>query len=190
MALLETRSLVSVVRKSARRVVLWLSWAGVVLCLGAAEARPVTLSWNDNSDNESGFKIERSTDNINFVEIAVVGENVTEYEDTSALEVGQFYAYRIRAFNEHGNSGYANTATTRYDPEPDVYFGEFESGAGSFGILVRVDGSGVFLGAMDGIANGGIATAEFGMADDGSFAFSVANLGAFQGVVGDGGGDE
>ncbi len=163
------------------------AFAFVVLAFvpSVAEGASITLTWNDNSSNETGFKIERSTDNIDFEQIAVVGENVTKFTDSSALEFGQFYAYRVRAFNEHGHSGYANTATTRFYPEPEYYFGEFESGSGSFGIIVRGDGSAFFLGAIEGVAGGGIAR-EFQMASDGGFTFHVSGVGWFSGFISEG----
>ena len=39
----------------------------------AASRSQINLSWKDNSNNEQGFKIERSTDNVNFTQIATVG---------------------------------------------------------------------------------------------------------------------
>jgi large repetitive protein len=65
-----------------------------------------TLTWADNSDNETGFKIERSADGTTFTEIATVGANVTTYQDSS---VNKAYYYRVRAYNSAGNSGYSNT---------------------------------------------------------------------------------
>ncbi len=48
----------------------------------------VQLQWNDMSNNEQGFKIERSTDGINFTEIATVGANVTSYTDITYVYDG------------------------------------------------------------------------------------------------------
>lgn len=70
----------------------------------------VILNWTDNSTNEEGTKIERSTDNMNFSEINSTGPNVLMYTDMS-LASGTYY-YRVRAFNIIGNSGYSNTAST------------------------------------------------------------------------------
>src|SRR6202035_2574378 len=63
-----------------------------------------------NSCNESGFKIERSTDAVNFAQIATVATNVTKYSDTT-VAAGTTYTYRVRATNSAGDSGYSNTAT-------------------------------------------------------------------------------
>jgi hypothetical protein len=72
------------------------------------------LTWADNSANESGFLIERSTDNVNFAQIATVGTNVTAYSDATASP-GTTYHYRVAAYNSAGVSGYSNVApvTTR-----------------------------------------------------------------------------
>ena len=73
-------------------------------------AAELTLSWNDNSNNVDGFRIERSSDGSSFIEIATVGANVATYQDTTIAE-DQNYTYRVRAFNEFGNSGYSNSAS-------------------------------------------------------------------------------
>jgi hypothetical protein len=76
----------------------------------------IDLSWTDNSDNETEFKIERSTDaGITFTEIATVGANVTTYPDTG-LAPSTTYAYRVRASNSTGDSDYSNTAIAITSP--------------------------------------------------------------------------
>ncbi len=65
------------------------------------------LTWRDNSINETGFKIERSTDGTNFTQIAVAGANTgpfAAYNDTSASN-GVAYTYRLKATNADGNGG-------------------------------------------------------------------------------------
>jgi hypothetical protein len=73
----------------------------------------IDLSWNDNSTDEDGFKIERSTDGINFNQIADVGIDIISYTDIG-LASGTTYHYRVRAYNAAGNSPYSNVvnATT------------------------------------------------------------------------------
>ncbi|MBK9317106.1 MAG: PQQ-dependent sugar dehydrogenase [Acidobacteria bacterium] len=72
----------------------------------------VELSWNDNSTNETGFKIERSTNGVSFSQIATVGANVRTYANTGLKQNTRYY-YRVRAYNSSGDSGYSNTATVR-----------------------------------------------------------------------------
>ncbi|MCI0470946.1 MAG: trypsin-like peptidase domain-containing protein [Candidatus Aminicenantes bacterium] len=87
------------------------------LAANASTCNKIDLTWTDNSDNESSFKIERSTNGVNFSEIASVGANVTSFSDTTAAE-NTTYWYRVRAYNSGGYSGYSNTvsATTPVCP--------------------------------------------------------------------------
>jgi hypothetical protein len=79
------------------------------LILTAAKGK-LTLQWADNSNNETGFKIERSVNGGSFVQIAQTSINVRSYSD-SGLNKRNTYAYRVRAFNDSGNSDYSNTAS-------------------------------------------------------------------------------
>jgi hypothetical protein len=70
-----------------------------------------TLTWNDLSNNELGFKIERKTGNQSFVEIARVGSNNTSFVDTTLIPnaIDTVFTYRICSFNNLGNSSqYSN----------------------------------------------------------------------------------
>lgn len=67
------------------------------------------LIWDDNAANETGFKIyRRHEDALLFTEIATVGANVTSYNDTDSLVVGDTYYYKLFAYNAFGNSSYSN----------------------------------------------------------------------------------
>jgi hypothetical protein len=78
----------------------------------AVSSSEIDLSWTDNSDNETEFKIERSTDaGLTFTEIATVSANVTAYADTGLTPLTA-YSYRVRASNLVGDSDYSNTANT------------------------------------------------------------------------------
>src|SRR5262249_18461693 len=68
----------------------------------------LTLTWADNSNNETGFAIERSSDGRTFVPIGVVGPNVTTF--VNYLSSGTF-SYRVKAFNLVGESDYSNVAS-------------------------------------------------------------------------------
>lgn len=80
-----------------------------------AAATPTTTSivvtWDDNSSNEAGFRIERSlTPSTGFSVIQVVGPNVETYTDTG-LTPGTTYYYRVQAFNSAGDSAYTSEAS-------------------------------------------------------------------------------
>ena len=68
----------------------------------------IDLKWTDTSNNEDGFKVERSPDGVTFTQIATVSANTTAYSNTG-LTCNTFYQYRVRAYNSNGNSAYSNT---------------------------------------------------------------------------------
>ncbi|MFW6140559.1 MAG: fibronectin type III domain-containing protein [Acidobacteriota bacterium] len=67
----------------------------------------IDLTWSDNSDNESGFEIERTTDGQTFT----VSANTTSYTDNINLNENTTYSYRVRAYNDAGYSDYSNEAS-------------------------------------------------------------------------------
>jgi peptidyl-Asp metalloendopeptidase len=67
----------------------------------------VVLHWFDAGDNENGVKVERSSNGIDFVQVAVLGADATNYVDNDAAAATRYY-YRVRAFNGRGNSGYSD----------------------------------------------------------------------------------
>jgi subtilisin family serine protease len=76
-------------------------------------AKWTEITWTDNSNNETGFRLERCTGSgcTNFVLIKSVGANITrteEYPVTAATT----YRYRLRAYNTSGYSAYSNIAET------------------------------------------------------------------------------
>jgi titin len=70
----------------------------------------VTLSWKDNSNNETAFQVARSTDGTLFTILATTAANTTKYKDTNARK-RQTYYYRVAAKNNVGLSSYSNTVT-------------------------------------------------------------------------------
>jgi len=71
-------------------------------------ANELTLTWNDNSSDEDGFIIERSSDAGNsYQQVGTVGRNVTYFIDqTISTEV--MYQYRVYAYNTFGSSNPSN----------------------------------------------------------------------------------
>jgi hypothetical protein len=79
----------------------------------------VNLTWVDQSNNETGFTIERKTGaGGTWAQLAQVGTNVQSYSDTTA-SAGFTYYYRVCAYNSGGNSGYSNEASAAV-PTPVV----------------------------------------------------------------------
>ncbi len=85
----------------------------------AASSSLIDLTWTDNSNDETGFRVERRTGGGNFNQIAVPDANSTSYQDDTA-QPSTTYTYRVRAANEAGGSDYSNfaSATTFGETEP------------------------------------------------------------------------
>lgn len=80
------------------------------LTASAVSSSRINLNWADNSANETGFKIERSTNaGTNWLLKDSVGANVIAYSD-SGLTANTIYHYRVYAYNSAGNSQYSNVA--------------------------------------------------------------------------------
>ena len=67
------------------------------------------LTWKDNTNNETGFEIERSTDGITFAKVADAAVNVTTFTNEN-LKNGVKYYYRLRTITPEGKSKYSNIA--------------------------------------------------------------------------------
>ncbi len=82
------------------------------LTITAIGVNKVSLSWTDNSSDESGFLIERSTDQAFAQNLTVftVAANVTIFNDTFVLP-GTTYYYRVFAFSASGESEPSNVVT-------------------------------------------------------------------------------
>ncbi len=80
----------------------------------------VKLAWKDNSDNESGFQIERAEESTDYLLIYATSNDDTSYTD-SLLSPGIMYYYRVRAFSGDGFSSYSNVLEVIIgDSEPPV----------------------------------------------------------------------
>ena len=105
----------SLIHKRLERV---LGVSVVLLALliwcGETSAAQFQLTWQDNSNNEDGFKIERGPATTGpFAQIGTVVANTTSYTDSGLADATTF-CYRVRAFNSTGDSTYTSVvcATT------------------------------------------------------------------------------
>jgi hypothetical protein len=71
----------------------------------------ISLSWTDNALAETGYSIERSSGDANFVKIGEVGSNISTYVDATAISVNSYF-YRVKAINPLGDSFYSNIEST------------------------------------------------------------------------------
>jgi hypothetical protein len=68
----------------------------------------VSLAWTDNSNNETGFKIQRKQGATGtYTQIATPGANVTTYTSSGLLDGTQYY-YKVCATNSAGDSPFSN----------------------------------------------------------------------------------
>ena len=77
----------------------------------SANKNEAVLYWQDKSDNEQNFLIERSTSlDSGFAQIASVGANEVSFVDRGVIKKKTYY-YRVRASNFGGKSTYSNVAS-------------------------------------------------------------------------------
>jgi len=79
----------------------------------------IQLTWEDKSNNEIRFIIERRTGRSPYFQLNAVNNNVTTYIDTSLL-AGTTYYYRVGAYGMGGVIAYSNEAmgNTLLPPNP------------------------------------------------------------------------
>jgi len=82
------------------------------LAARGVSASEIHLGWTDSSTNETGFHIERSTNGVDFSNVATVNVNSTSYSDAGLVSAQNYY-YRVRAFNATTVSSYSNTASAK-----------------------------------------------------------------------------
>ncbi len=87
----------------------------------ALSARKTELSWGDNSSDETGFAIERSTDGTTFTQLTTVSPNTVSYTDTG-LEPETSYYYKVKTVKGEIASDFSNLAlaTTLVKGNPDI----------------------------------------------------------------------
>ena len=72
------------------------------LIASAPQVKAAQLNWSDNSNNETGFKIERSLNElVGFVAIDTVNANIKTFLDPNLLE-NTIYYYQVSAINLGG----------------------------------------------------------------------------------------
>ncbi|MCJ7586737.1 MAG: fibronectin type III domain-containing protein [Candidatus Aminicenantes bacterium] len=89
------------------------------LSASSTSSSQVQLSWNDNSNNEKGFKIEqKSTGDWSQSSTAPANAEVCYI---GGLSSAYTYSFRVRAYNADGNSGYSNEAARKPGEDITVY---------------------------------------------------------------------
>ncbi len=76
----------------------------------AISSSRIDLSWQDNSNNEAGFTIQRKTGlDGSYASIVITNANMTSYSDTSLIS-GTPYYYRVQANSPSGDTEFSNEA--------------------------------------------------------------------------------
>jgi len=108
------------------------------LAADSTSENDIVLNWVDNSDNEIGFKIERSatSETTGFLPIATLDANITSHPDTN-LSLGTYW-YRVRAYNSEGDSAWSSIAFETLSPEAVVSTPVFSPTGGPYTASVDV----------------------------------------------------
>ena len=94
------------------------AWAPSDLQVFIISDSEIKLTWTQEYDLISGFRIEKKIGSGSFSQIVELGKNTTEYIDTG-LNYGTDYTYRVKAFSDENESGYATSNTTTMNiPSP------------------------------------------------------------------------
>jgi hypothetical protein len=79
------------------------------LVANATNPATVSITWTDNSNNETGFEIQRQHTTLStWVTVTTVGPNVTSFNHTGLSET--WPGYQVKAINTSGSSVFSNTA--------------------------------------------------------------------------------
>jgi hypothetical protein len=99
------------VRTQAAPVTTTVPAAPTNLRITGGSSTSLILAWNDNSNNESGFSVER-WNGFNWVVLGTVPANTTSVQNINLFPYSVYY-YRTRAYNSAGYSGYSNVTGAR-----------------------------------------------------------------------------
>ncbi|HWA96986.1 MAG TPA: fibronectin type III domain-containing protein, partial [Pirellulales bacterium] len=115
----------------------------------------VLLSWSDVLGYEDGFKVEMSTDGVNFTQIAVLAAGSLSYTATG-LSLSTTYTFRVRAYNAFGNSAYSNTSASTTGVSTGLTSVDFSAGFANSASLLTLNGSAAVVGSNLVLTNGGL----------------------------------
>ncbi len=102
---LSSNIFIAIIRLSAVLLFIFLSPYSI-------RAAEFTLAWQDNSNNEDGFNVERGlSESGPFDIISTLGPNSTSYTDSS-ISQNIKYCYKLTAFNINGNTSSSAVCAT------------------------------------------------------------------------------
>ena len=140
----------------------------------AVSSSQIDLVWTDNSNNESGFEIERCAGSCDT--FTINQENATNHSDTG-LAASTEHTYRVRAYNSADSSQYSLPAVaTTLDPPPDPPPGDIT--------LDSVDGYKVKGKHQADLSWSGGAPGDVDIFRDGGSIATTDNDGAYTDIIG------
>ena len=75
----------------------------------------LVLTWTDNSSNEDGFEVWRQQNGGEWLLIAATNADDSTFTD-GVIPVGTTLSYRVRAWNQFGESNYTNIVSVNTFP--------------------------------------------------------------------------
>jgi hypothetical protein len=138
----------------------------------------VTLNWTDNSPNETGLTIERSTDGKTFTPVGSVGTDIATFTD-GGLNGSTTYFYQVLATNGAGSSKPSDRASVT---TPKGIFGglDFSKGFAGSSSVLTLNGSAAIAGSPLELTDGGVFEAASAFTDNKLDVASFSTEFAFQ----------
>jgi hypothetical protein len=140
----------------------------------AVSGSQISLTWKDNSvlpNTANGFDIEQSTDGgQTFTQVATASAGTTTYT-VGGLQTSTTYTFRMRAFNNIGNSAYSDNAGATTTSQAPVL--DFSNGFANAASLLTFNGTAKINGVLLQLTDGGFSEAAS------AFSTSKVNVATF-----------
>jgi hypothetical protein len=82
------------------------------LSLDSLSDTQVRLSWQDNTDFETSFIVEHSTDGTHFLPIGTVASDLTSGVLSDTFQIDSMHYFRVKAVSKVNTSDYSNTVSS------------------------------------------------------------------------------